>query len=133
MAVPSFLTAALPAGTDVHGYEIHMGRIEALPGAGRPIFHVVRRNGVPGPDREGTASDDGLAVGTLLHGLFESQGVRASLLVFLRRRRNLPARQPDPLPSPSDEYDRLAAAVRAHIDVAAIRRLLRVPRSTTVA
>jgi adenosylcobyric acid synthase len=66
-------------------------------------------------------------VGTLLHGLFENDGVRASLLGFLRRRRGLAAPASSELPSREHEYDRLAAALRQHVDLAAVRRIAGLP------
>jgi adenosylcobyric acid synthase len=126
-ASPTFLTEGLPVGAELRGYEIHMGRMEALAEAARPIFEIIDQNGREVRAAEGTMAGDGPVAGTLLHGLFDNDGLRASLLAFLRRRRDLP---PAPLatsPSRDDEYDRVAAAVREHVDVASIRRIAGLP------
>jgi len=126
-ASPTFLTDQLDVGAEVRGYEIHMGRVEATAEAGRPIFEITERNGTRARAPEGCIARDGAVVGTLLHGLFENEGVRASLLAHLRRRRGLPALPPSPVPSRDQEYDRLAAALREHVDVTAIRRIAGLP------
>jgi adenosylcobyric acid synthase len=119
----TFLTEALPAGAEIAGYEIHMGRVEAL-APGPPVFEIVARNGAEARAPDGLSARGGLAVGTLLHGIFDDDGVRASLLNFLRRRRGLPPRPlARRLPSRDAEYDRLAAALRAHLDLAAVRAI----------
>jgi adenosylcobyric acid synthase len=120
-ATATFLTEAVPPGSELRGYEIHAGRVDTL-GAPSGIFEVTRRNGQSCLSSEGVTSDGGVAVGTLLHGLFENDGVRASLLGFLRRRRGLPQRSPGPLPTRDEEYDRLAAMLREHLDLRALRR-----------
>jgi adenosylcobyric acid synthase len=126
-ASASFLTEALAAGAELRGYEIHMGRIDMLAGATRPAFEVFEQNGNQVRVTEGVVASDGAIVGTLLHGIFENDGVRASLLGFLRRRRGLPAATLSPLPSRDHEYDRLAAALREHVDIAAVRRIAGLP------
>jgi adenosylcobyric acid synthase len=65
-------------------------------------------------------------VGTLIHGLFENQAPRRALLAHLRARRGLPepAGAAAALPSRAAEYDRLAAAVKAHVDWAALAALI---------
>jgi adenosylcobyric acid synthase len=120
-ATGSFLTEALPAGTELRGYEIHMGRVEPLETTSPPIFQVIRRNAEPCLSPEGVTAQAGAAAGTLLHGLFENDGVRASLLGFLRQRRGLPQRPPRPLPSRDEDYDRLAAMLREHLDLRTLR------------
>jgi adenosylcobyric acid synthase len=119
-AAPSFLADRLPeAGAT--GYEIHMGRLEHAPGA-VAAFTVVARNGTPAAEPDGAVSPSGAVVGTLVHGLFEDDAIRAGLLDRLRARRGLPpiARRPrDRLAG----YDRVAATLRQHLDLPALRRL----------
>jgi adenosylcobyric acid synthase len=126
-ARPSFLTEGLPAGTELRGYEIHMGRMEPLHQDPRPAFEIIEQNGRQILAREGTVTSDGVAAGTLLHGIFDNDGVRASLLAFLRRRRGLPPAPPATAPSRDHEYDRVAAALREHIDVATVRQIAGLP------
>jgi adenosylcobyric acid synthase len=117
-----FLTEALAPDHALRGYEIHMGRVTPLSPAPH-LFAVSRRNGEACLDAEGAVSETGVAAGTLLHGLFENEGVRASLLGFLRRRRGLPPPPARPLPSRDEDYDRLAAALREHLDLGDLRRI----------
>ena len=53
-----------------------------------PLLEITERNGQPCEVAEGAAQ--GQVVGTLVHGLFASREVRASLLGFLRRRGCVP-------------------------------------------
>jgi adenosylcobyric acid synthase len=109
----SHATFLAAAGAAVQGYEIHMGRVIRAAGA-RPAFTVLERNGQTDDDLDGGVSDNGAVVGTMLHGLFESPGVRATLTSALRRRRGLP----DAVPvteAPVDEFDRLADVLRANV------------------
>jgi adenosylcobyric acid synthase len=114
VATASFLA---PAGLTVTGYEIHAGRIEAF---GSPAFELLERNGAPTTEPDGAVA--GPVVGTLIHGLFEDDRLRAALLDSLRLRRGLPAAGSRPR-SREAEYDRLAAALREHLDLSLLRRL----------
>jgi adenosylcobyric acid synthase len=62
-ASSSFLTEALPLGAELRGYEIHMGRIERLTGAGAPLCTIIERNGSEAQAAEGTLAADGAAAG----------------------------------------------------------------------
>jgi adenosylcobyric acid synthase len=107
------------AGLLTSGYEIHMGRLEPLGGA--PAFTVLSRNGEACEHDDGAVA--GPVVGTLLHGLFEDDELRARVIAGLRARRGL---APGPAPAPRGrdaEYDRLAAVIREHMDVAMLHRI----------
>lgn len=97
----------LPRGTRVSGYEIHMGRTTLGPAAA-PLLGTG-----DGPD--GAVSEDGLVLGTYLHGFFDSDEVQAALLAGFGLPAELPllgreqARQ--------HEYDRLATALRSSLDI----------------
>ena len=85
----------------VTGYEIHMGetvRDPCIP----PAF---------GDD--GAVSDDGLVIGTYLHGLFENPFAIDALLSYLHERRGLAY---EPL-TDDDPYRRLAALVAENVDL----------------
>jgi adenosylcobyric acid synthase len=111
------------AGAEVGAYEIHMGRTEVRAGP-RP-FVVVERGGWPVADPDGATSADGLVVGTYLHGLFADGRLRRALLGWLAHGKGV---APDPRwgtsEPPSARYDRLADAVAAAVDVAAIAKLV---------
>jgi adenosylcobyric acid synthase len=123
-ASPCFLTEKLGAATELSGYEIHMGLLEPAGTELRAAFEITRRNEAGGRVADGAVSPEGRVVGTMIHGLFENDGLRAAMLLALRRTRGLPE------PScgagrPHDkqaEYDRLAATLREHADLSLLRR-----------
>jgi adenosylcobyric acid synthase len=120
----SFLTAALAPESTFSGYEIHMGRVEQSAESAAP-FQIVSRNGAPAEVIDGAIDSTGSVVGSMVHGIFENDAIRASLLSELRRRRRLdePAAGARPLPSKQAEYDRLEAALRANIDCELLWRI----------
>lgn len=120
---PSFLTDGAALDEEVRGYEIHMGMAEPNNQQSSP-FEICSRNGRTEVRSDGAIGRDGLVVGTMLHGLFENASLRARTLSFLRRRKGLaePA-STQRIPSKQDEYDRLEAVVRAHIDCELLWRL----------
>jgi len=125
------------AGIAARGYEIHMGLTRARPGAGMH-FASTRRGGDPPDTDEGGTSDglqaaDGRIVGTYLHGILHENAFRSAWLARVQSRAHkregaavrtrctrLTQEQ-----QREAEYDRLAAVVRMHLDVAAIESLLR--------
>ncbi len=118
------------AGREVAGYEIHHGEGVAEPGAARP-FEIVSRNGEPARAGDGAVSPDGAVVGTLIHGLLADEALRAALLGRLRARRGLPVPAGRTAPSPrGSEYDRLADAVSAALDLPLLRRIAGLPGPT---
>lgn len=82
-ALPDWLADA--AGLRVSGYEIHMG--ETRREAGCPPLLQLHKAGQAVDD--GAISDDGLAFGTYLHGLFDSDAFTRALLNGLRQRKGL--------------------------------------------
>lgn len=107
-------------GVRVRGYEIHMGRSR---GEGEPVFRILggrSRN-------DGMISPDGLVWGTYLHGLFENAPLRRALIAWAASRKGLPrgplrGGEPDVLES---SFERLAEAVRRHLDVPWLMELVR--------
>ncbi|HEX7836049.1 MAG TPA: cobyric acid synthase [Kofleriaceae bacterium] len=108
------------AGTTIRGYELHMGQSSALPDA--PGLSPLCSARDSGPDD----ADDGLGVidaggriwGTYLHGIFDNDDLRHAWLRSLGwqargRRLDREAAQ-----------DRLADHVAAHLDMAAVRRII---------
>jgi len=122
---PSFLTDGAALEEEVRGYEIHMGMVAPKNRQASP-FEVRSRNGRTEVHSDGAISSDGMVVGTMLHGLFESEVIRARTLSFLRRRKGLS--EPTSIqriPSKQADYDRLEAVVRANIDCELLWRLTR--------
>jgi len=112
------------AALEIEGYEIHAGR-SAAGGAAHP-FTVLGRGGQDTEEAEGAMSADGTVVGTYLHGIFASPALRRALLAALAQRKGI---TPDPRwgtpESSGARYDRLADAVAATLDVAALAKLVR--------
>lgn len=119
--LPEWLADA--AGLHVSGYEIHMG--ETRREAGCPPLLQLHKAGQSVED--GAISDDGLAFGTYLHGLFDSDAFTRALLNGLRQRKGLA-----PLDSALEyaryktrQFDRLADAMREHIAIDKIYAIMR--------
>jgi adenosylcobyric acid synthase len=111
-------------GLEVEAYEIHMG-VTRVPGGDR-LFTVTRRNAAATDEADGVMNARGTVVGTYLHGLFASDGLRRALLVHLAERKR---QAPDPRWGTlvgADRYDRLADVVGGALDLAFLARLARV-------
>ncbi len=104
--------------TVVEGYEIHMGVTTT---DGPPLFRVEADGEAGRPD--GCVGPGGIVAGTYLHGLFEGSASRRALIEWLGARRGLRLTAGE-VPSPDAEFERLADAVRANLDLATIRRLI---------
>jgi adenosylcobyric acid synthase len=113
---PSFLSVALDAAAELDGYEIHMGRLEPAGEGAAAAFEIRARNGRAESATDGAVGAGGAVVGTMIHGLFENDAARASLLGELRRLKGLSSRPSGSVPSRQAEYDRLEAAIRDHLD-----------------
>jgi adenosylcobyric acid synthase len=118
-----------PAGTEITGYEIHMGQVTPDDDGARcsPAFTLTARNGAATSASDGAVASDGVVVGTLIHGLFESEPLRRAMLGSLRARKGVLAPPPPPpgaapLLTKQGEFDRLAAVIRAHMDRALLAR-----------
>jgi adenosylcobyric acid synthase len=123
---PWFAAGPSDGGTDaeITGYEIHAGVVAHTDPDVEPAFEIRSRNGAPVQVADGAMR--GAVAGTLIHGLFENDGPRRALLAHLRARRGLPEPMAaaSRVPSREGEYDRLAAAVREHVDWPAIAALI---------
>ncbi len=86
------------------GYEIHAGRTRALADVATPL------------EPESAARGD--VLGTYLHGLFDNRNVREAFLEVVYRRAG--RTRPDASTRASSPYDRAAALVGEHVDLAAL-------------
>ena len=107
---------------ELSGYEIHLGRTIPATGAESP-FRVISRNGESCDTPDGAVSPNHATVGTMLHGIFENEGVRTALLSALRKRKGLPEPHGPLVASRDAEYGRLAAVVRASLNLGAVKRI----------
>lgn len=112
----------LESGLPVTGYEIHMGRMEGDPSA-QPVFKFTQRGESPADFYDGFSASGGRVWGTHLHGLFDEPGFRSWWLNRLRRHRGFPEISAHPL-NREDIYDRLAHAVRSHLNLELIHQIL---------
>ncbi len=103
--------------TELAGYEIHMG---VTPAAEPPAFSLRTADGRY-PD--GMVGAEGRVVGTYVHGLFENEVARAALLGWLAETHGFGPVATAGL-ARERSFERLAAAVRAALDMEAIYRLL---------
>jgi adenosylcobyric acid synthase len=119
------------AGAGVsQGYEIHLG--ETVRGAAAsPLFRLQREGDGRGERLDGAMAPGGRTWGTYVHGLFDEGPMRRAFVNGLRAMKGLPpAEGPagrSAAAARSAAYDRLAATLRQHLDVAAIRSLLNLP------
>ena len=108
-------------GADLSAYEIHMG-VTSPTGLASP-FLVNLRSGLSVEMPEGAADDEGLTMGTYLHGLFHNAAVRGSILGFLAERKGLEFLPAEGDLDPGAEYDKLAELVRERIDMDLVYRV----------
>lgn len=112
-------------GTEAVAYEIHMG---VTTGQSRPLPLVIEsRSSVRVDLPEGALDEEGLTLGTYLHGLFHNPEVRRSILECAGRRRGLTLAGGWPQFDQNAEYDKLAGWARANLDMGYIRRIARLP------
>jgi adenosylcobyric acid synthase len=104
------------------GYEIHMGQTES-PTAGRP-FSIEQRSGKSCSDRDGYISKDGHVLGTYIHGVFQNDTWRRAVLSELAERKGKTLSAMTSSFSAEEQYDRLAAHVRASLNMDLILRLV---------
>ena len=109
--------AAPFAGARADGYEIHMGCTSRTGGAPFSRLHTGAEDGAV----------QGLVFGTYLHGLFDTADMTDHLAKWLLQRKGLPvtwAPSMDRTAYKEEQYDQLAASVRAALDMPAIYRAM---------
>jgi adenosylcobyric acid synthase len=98
-------------GQEISGYEIHMGVTSPKDGA---AF---------GDD--GAVAENGLVMGTYLHGLFENENFRNAFLDYLYSRKNLSREGSSNCKAQEGKgFDELALAVESELDMERIWRML---------
>jgi adenosylcobyric acid synthase len=113
----------LGSGTEVRGYEIHMGRAERAPES--PLLRITERGGRSVSEFDGAEAAGGRVWGTYLHGVFDNPGFRRHFVDALRAARGWPAlRTLSPVDAEA-EFDKLAAHVRASLDMSRIHQIIR--------
>jgi len=102
----------------VRGYEIHMGRSQV---SGRPLF-MLSENGGERP--EGCISEDGMVMGSYVHGLFDLPSFRSFFLSKAPGGARAAPSQEDVEASVDRGLDVLAAVVRDSLDMDKLMRIL---------
>lgn len=107
------------------GYEIHMGQTEFF-GNVKHAFTITSRSDQPIEYGDGVVRSDGLVMGTYIHGIFDNDVYRRSLLNALRVRKGLA-----PIESVNDthtrkenSYNRLAQVVRNSLNMDLLYHIL---------
>jgi len=118
----SWLFAGLSPEVEVPGYFIHAGITSAQ---GAPALESLGVDDVGASWQvNGATSDNGAVVGTMVHGLFEHDGLRHSVLDRLRTQRGLGPASGRATWDRHAEYDRLAQMIRNHADTNALDALV---------
>ena len=110
-------------GSEVTAYEIHMGVTTSEGSSPRP-FVMETRSGLSVDLLDGAMDEDGLTLGTYLHGLFHNRAVRRSILECAARRKCVTLPGTGEEIEPGAEYDKLAALVREHLDMKLLYRVV---------
>ncbi|MBI3733720.1 MAG: cobyric acid synthase [Chloroflexi bacterium] len=104
-------------GQTIHGYEIHMGRTQAA----APFLRITERGAQAVSEGDGAVDESGSIFGSYLHGIFDNTNFRRAWLNSLRPHQT----SGDALRDVRErEYNRLADAVRAALNMDAVRALL---------
>ena len=107
-------------GVNVDGYEIHAG-VNEFHSESRPWLYV--RGEV-----DGVTNPQGNVIGSYVHGLFDNGALWRALRDQVRARRGLDAQDGETLTMDEyreREFDRIAAIVRASVDMERIYRIAR--------
>lgn len=109
---------------DLQGYEIHMGRTEAVEELESVFKNVHGEN--CSTHEDGLIRQDGLVMGSYMHGLFDNDHFRRQLLNRLRTRKGLAPIVADISQEKEKQasYDRLAAVVRENLDMPAVYEMM---------
>ena len=123
----SFCTVEGPlsalTGAAVTGYEIHMGTTELV--GGLPLLSVSDRDKGDAPHADGC--QQGNVYGCYVHGLFDNPAANQALLSALLAGKGLDAGHAQALDMAAyrqQQYDALAAGIRAHMDLELVYRII---------
>ncbi len=112
----SFAEEAL--GMQVEGYEIHMGITRLLEGT-KPAIHLEDGR------KDGAVNFEGNVFGTYLHGIFDNDNFRNTLLNQIRKLKGLDTTADINYKNLKEaEYNKLADVVRHHVDLEQIKEMI---------
>ena len=121
-AVAGFGLLAKAKDVTISGYEIHMGQTDGI--ITTPPFLIEQRSEELCSDSDGYMSADGNVLGTYIHGLFHNDALRRAILHELAQRKGKTLVASPVQFSADEQYDRLAAHVRASLNMELIYRIL---------
>ena len=103
----------------LHGYEIHMGQTEFLDASDAHPLQITKRANQACQKTEGCVRADGRVFGTYIHGIFDHDEFRRSVLNALRLAKGLPALKNtrNVYAEKQHSYDALADVVRRSLDM----------------
>jgi adenosylcobyric acid synthase len=97
-------------GQEVTGYEIHMG--------------VTSFGGEVAFGDDGAVAENGIIIGTYLHGIFHNENFRDAFLDYLYEQKGIEPGKARALAPKGNGFQELAQAVEAHLDMEKIWRML---------
>ncbi|WP_196593162.1 cobyric acid synthase [Pectinatus sottacetonis] len=111
---------------DLHGYEIHMGVTEFTEKVQHP-FIIDTSSGRKAYKIDGAVSADGLVLGSYIHGIFDNDEYRRSLLNILRAKKGLQplAAKQNYAAQKQAAFNRLAQTVRSALNMSRLTRIIK--------
>ncbi|MBC2736640.1 MAG: cobyric acid synthase [Desulfobacteraceae bacterium] len=108
-------------GVEGRGYEIHMGQTHRV--NAEPLMQIIERNGQSCQDEDGCQTDGGQAIGTYIHGLFDTPAMTRKWLAQIGLA-HLPVDFPQGPRARHQAYEALADHMERHLDMEAITQLV---------
>lgn len=108
----------------IKGYEIHMGESSYLKEAS-PLLEIITRGGSNVKVGDGARSSSGRIWGTYIHGIFDNDDFRKSVLAEVRKEKGVITGDNSPSYADLKEegYRQLAELVRSNLDMEAVCRI----------
>lgn len=110
----------------LRGYEIHMGETEFTGDSDSHPLCITKRSQEACDQIEGTVRSDGMVFGTYIHGIFDNDDFRRSIINALRVRKGL-----TPLKNTRNvfaekqrSYNALADVVRSNLDIDRLKQIM---------
>jgi adenosylcobyric acid synthase len=107
-------------GTEITGYEIHMGQTSNQ--NYKPVLQIVETPQGKADYFDGATSDDCLIFGSYVHGLFHNADFTQALLNRLRQLRGLPLAATVSM-NKDKQYDELARIVRGNLNMRQVYKI----------
>ncbi len=110
----------------IRGYEIHMGETRYL-AKSASLFTIIERSGESIKVKDGAVADNGNSFGTYLHGVFNNDKFRRTLLDQLREIKGIPPINRNEYSYKQDieaDYDKLANIVRKNLKMDLINSII---------